>query len=123
MPDRARRELGGYYPTYADFVPIKKGHSTYEHQPMRLVPPTEDGTPDSYSLNADFTDEYLADNRNPRWVEKPVVAYLWGADGNLQELSCDRAAPQNSMVVQEDQKADPAWDGAQCGSYWRCFQR
>ena len=75
--DRARRRLAGYYPTYADFEPIKKGHLTYEHQPMRLVPPREDGTPDSYSLNADFTDEYLADNRNPRWVEKPVVAYLW----------------------------------------------
>ena len=77
MLDRARPELAGYYPTYADFEPIKKGHLTYEHQPMRLVPPREDGTPDSYSLNADFTDEYLADNRNPRWVEKPVVAYLW----------------------------------------------
>ena len=75
--DRARRKLAGYYPTYADFEPIKRGHLTYEHQAMRFVPPTEDGTLDSNSLNADFTDEYLADYRNPRWVEKPVIAYLW----------------------------------------------
>ena len=75
--DRARRELVGYYPTYADFEPIKQGHLTYEHQPMRLVPRREDGTPDSHLLNADFTDAYLADHRNPRWVIKPTVAYLW----------------------------------------------
>ncbi|MGI6419473.1 MAG: DUF1156 domain-containing protein [Thermoguttaceae bacterium] len=75
--DRARRELAAYYPTYADFEPIKKGHIAYEHQPMRLVPLKDDGTPDIDSLNDEFTDEYLEDKRNPRWVAKPTVAYLW----------------------------------------------
>lgn len=75
--DRARRELAQYYPTYADFEPIKKDHIAYEHQPMRLVPLKEDGEADIDSLNAEFTEEYLADNRNPRWVAKPTVAYLW----------------------------------------------
>jgi adenine-specific DNA methylase len=75
--DRARRELAQYYPTYADFEPIKKDHIAYEHQPMRLVPLQEDGTPDIDSLNAEFTREYLEDKRNPRWVAKPTVAYLW----------------------------------------------
>jgi putative DNA methylase len=75
--DRARRELAAYYPTYADFEPIKKGHIAYEHQPMRLVPLKDDGTPDIDSLNDEFTEEYLEDKRNPRWVAKPTVAYLW----------------------------------------------
>lgn len=75
--DRARRELAQYYPTYADFEPIKKDHIAYEHQPMRLVPLKDDGTPDIDALNAEFTEEYLEDKRNPRWVAKPTVAYLW----------------------------------------------
>jgi adenine-specific DNA methylase len=28
-------------------------------------------------LNVEFSEEYLADKRNPRWVAKPTVAYLW----------------------------------------------
>jgi adenine-specific DNA methylase len=74
--DRARRDLARFYPTYADFEPLKPGKA-YERQPMRLVPLTEDGTADIAALNAEFTAEYLADPRNPRWVAKPTVAYLW----------------------------------------------
>lgn len=74
---RARRELGDYYPTYADFEPIRKDHISYERQPMRLVPLKDDGTPDTDALNAEFTREYLEDKRNPRWIAKPTVAYLW----------------------------------------------
>jgi adenine-specific DNA methylase len=75
--DRARRKLARYYPTYADFEPITKDHVAYERQPMRLVPLKEDGTADIESLNADFSKGYLEDRRNPRWVAKPTVAYLW----------------------------------------------
>lgn len=75
--DRARRELAKFYPTYADFEPIKKDYIAYEHQPMRPVPLRDDGTPDTDQLNAEFTEEYLEDKRNPRWVVKPTVAYLW----------------------------------------------
>ena len=75
--DRARRELAQYYPTYADFEPIKKDEVAYEHQPMRLVPLKDDCTLDIDSLNDEFTQEYLEDKRNPRWVAKPTVAYLW----------------------------------------------
>lgn len=75
--DRARRELAQYYPTYADFEPLKKGLVAYEPRPMRLVPLNEDGTPDLDRLNAEFTQAYLDDKRNPRWVAKPTVAYLW----------------------------------------------
>lgn len=75
--DEARKELAPYYPTYADFVPIKKDHVSYEKQPMKLVPLKEDGTPDIDKLNAEFTKEYLDDKRNPRWITKLTVAYLW----------------------------------------------
>ena len=74
---RARQELAQYYPTYADFEPIKKDHIAYEHQPLRLVPLRDDGTPDMNALNGEFTEDYLADKRNPRWIAKPTVAYLW----------------------------------------------
>ncbi|MBI4525150.1 MAG: DUF1156 domain-containing protein [Deltaproteobacteria bacterium] len=76
--DHARRELARFYPTYADFEPLDlKNPKPYEKQPMRLVPLREDGTPDVDALNADFSKDYLADRRNPRWVAKPTVAYLW----------------------------------------------
>lgn len=75
--DRARRELAQYYPTYADFEPLIKDKVAYEHKPMRPVPLKDDGTADIESLNAEFTQEYLDDKRNPRWVAKPAVAYLW----------------------------------------------
>ena len=75
--DRARRELAEYYPTYADFEPIKKGQVAYEPQPMTLVPVEEDGNADVDTLNSEFSSEYLADKKNPRWVTKPTVTYLW----------------------------------------------
>lgn len=75
--DRARRELAQYYPTYADFEPIKKDHIPYEHLPMRLVPLKDDGTANIEALNSEFTEDYVSDPRNPRWVMKPTIAYLW----------------------------------------------
>ncbi len=78
----ARRGLARYYPTYADFQPLKdvedwrKRHPD-QARPMTLVPPLEDPTADIGALNAQFAAEYVADDRNPRWLAKPTVAYLW----------------------------------------------
>lgn len=72
----ARKELAPYYPTYADFEPLKPG-KPYEKQPMQLVPLKDDGTPDIDALNGEFSQEYLDDERNPRWIAKPTVAYFW----------------------------------------------
>ncbi len=74
--DRARPDLAKYYPTYGDFEPPAPGRA-FERQPRRLVPLKEDGLPDVAALNAEFNAQYLADPRNPRWVAKPTVAYLW----------------------------------------------
>jgi len=76
--DHARQELARFYPTYADFEPLDKIiPKPYEKKPMRLVPLQEDGTPNIDALNAEFSREYLNDKRNPRWVAKPTIAYLW----------------------------------------------
>ncbi len=76
--NRARKELAPFYPTYAEFEPVEKNPPVaFERQPLRLVPLREDGTPDVGVLNAEFSREYLALPRNPRWVAKPTVAYLW----------------------------------------------
>ncbi len=74
---RARKELAEYYPTYADFEPLKKDKISYERQAMQLVPFAKDGSPDIGSLNHECSDDYLDDGRNPRWIAKPSVAYLW----------------------------------------------
>jgi hypothetical protein len=81
--ERARRDLARFYPTYADFEPLRLtakdvgSAKLYEKRPMQLVPLKDDGTPDIDALNKDFSKEYLDDKKNPRWVAKPTVAYLW----------------------------------------------
>lgn len=71
-------ELAEYYPTYAEFETLDKQYGkAYEPQPLKLVPLNDDGTPDAEALNSEFSEEYLKDKRNPRWVVKPTVAYLW----------------------------------------------
>ncbi len=76
--NEARKELAPFYPTYADFEPLDLKHpKPYEKQEMRLVPLNDVGMPDIAALNAEFSEEYLRDKRNPRWVAKPTVAYLW----------------------------------------------
>ncbi|GMW01521.1 MAG: hypothetical protein AMXMBFR84_26580 [Candidatus Hydrogenedentota bacterium] len=76
--NEARKELAPYYPTYADFEPLDLKHpKPYEKQPMQLVPLDDHGRVIIDALNAEFSEEYLADKKNPRWVAKPTVAYLW----------------------------------------------
>ncbi len=76
--DRARRELAQFYPTYANFEPAdRRASKAYETQTIRVVPMDTDGRADIDQLNAEFSKDYLADVRNPRWVAKPTVAYLW----------------------------------------------
>jgi len=75
--NRARRDLAKYYPTYADFEPLKDTGKPYERQSMRLVPTNKDGVADVSALNRDFSKDYLESKANPRWVAKPTVAYLW----------------------------------------------
>jgi len=75
--NQARKDLAKYYPTYADFEPLKDSGKKYKKRKMKLVPLKEDGTPDIDALNAEFNKKYLEDKTKPRWVAKPTVAYLW----------------------------------------------
>ena len=73
----ARQRLARRYPTYAAFQALKPGGRPFEPQPLTLLAPDADGNADACPLNAAFDAVYLKDARNPRWVAKPTVAYLW----------------------------------------------
>ena len=81
-----RKRLAHRYPTYAYFEPVKpkgRGRSAvlpprpYRRRPPRQLEPDTNGRVSADSLNDEFDSLYLEDDTNPRWVAKPVVAYLW----------------------------------------------
>ena len=84
--DGARRELASRYPTYAEFEPEKaKGRRgepplppmRFKARPPKLLVLDEQGRVSVDDLNAEFDSLYLEEARNPRWIAKPAVAYLW----------------------------------------------
>ena len=74
---RVRAKLAVRYPTYAEFQPLASSDQPFEPKPLTLLPPNDAGETDAEPLNAAFGPTYLKDPRNPRWVAKPTVAYLW----------------------------------------------
>ena len=86
---------------------------------MRLVPLRDDGTPDIDSLNAEFTADYLADKRNPRWVAKPTVAYLWARTVTCKNCRATMPLLKTRWLCKKDQQAGPADDGANDRPIWR----
>ena len=73
---RARRDLAGHYPIYAEYEPLERS-SGYDRRPLRLVAVDEEGTPRLDTLNVELDQAELRDPRTPRWIVKPTVAYLW----------------------------------------------
>ena len=82
----ARRALAARYPTYAEFDPVKtKGRRAkvslppkrFKPRPPVLLEPDAQGQVSVEEFNAAFDSLYLEERRNPRWVAKPTVAYLW----------------------------------------------
>jgi len=73
---RARKELAPYYPTYAEFEAPAPGEE-FGPRPLQLLELDEHGAAQLDPLNADFDETYLKNPRNPRWIAKPTVAYLW----------------------------------------------
>ena len=83
---RVQRSLAGRYPTYAEFEPVRsKGRARrwdeaeveFDPRPRQLLEPDVDGAVSTAELNGEFSRAYLDDKRNPRWIAKPTVAYLW----------------------------------------------
>ena len=96
--DAARRELAGRYPTYAQFEPVKRrGRGKvpalppvrFKPRPMRLLTPDDEGRVSAATLNAEFDSEYLEDERQPRWIAKPTVAYLWARTAQCGNCRAD----------------------------------
>jgi len=103
--DHARRELARYYPTYADFEPWDlRNPSPYEKQPIRLVPLKDDGTADVDALNAECSKEYLAEKRNPRWIAKPPVAYLWARTVKCKNCRATLPLLKTRWLCKKDKK-------------------
>ena len=103
--NQARKELAQFYPTYADFEPIDlKYPNPYEKQPIRHVSLKDDGTPNIDKLNADFSKEYLDDKRNPRWVAKPTVAYLWARTVKCKNCRATVPLLKSRWLCKKDRK-------------------
>jgi len=75
---RAKVDLARFYPTYAEFEPLDKENKTWEHRRLvRVAVEQARGSVYPVDPNTDFDAAYLGNHRNPRWVMKPTVAYLW----------------------------------------------
>ena len=86
-----RRQLARRYPTYAAFQALKPGGRPFEPRPSTLLAADANGDADVSPLNAAFDAVHLKDPRNPRWVAKPAVAYLWARTARCK--GCRTTAP------------------------------
>ena len=100
---RARRELAAYYPTYADFEPQTPGVD-FEPQPISLLDTDDDGVLLLDPLNAGFDAAYLRDPRNPRWVAKPTVAYLWARTVPCKQCRAPLPLLKTRWLCKKDRK-------------------
>ena len=100
---KARTELAAYYPTYAEFEPLKPDEE-YEPRPMRLVEVDDEGIPQVDPLNAEFAAAYLKDPRNPRWIAKPTVAYLWARTVTCKQCRATLPLLKTRWLCKKDRK-------------------
>ena len=100
---KARTELAAYYPTYAEFEPLKPDEE-YEPRPMRLLEVDDEGVPQVDPLNAEFDDAYLKDPRNPRWIAKPTVAYLWARTVTCKQCRATLPLLKTRWLCKKDRK-------------------
>ena len=89
----ARRELAQFYPTYADFEPLSDEVTEWPQRERVQVALKPDDTLDAEALNAEFGAAYLKDKKQPRWVVKPTVAYLWARTVSCQDPKCGAEVP------------------------------
>jgi len=89
--DQAKRQLAKHYPNYAEYEAPKAGGKPYEAQARQLLVPDSNGNVDVDPLNAKLDAFYLKDPRNPRWVTKPTVGYIWAR--TVQCKGCRATVP------------------------------
>ena len=100
---RARRELASYYPTYAEFQPLTPDGDA-EQRPLRLLELDDDGIAQLDPPNAEFEKSYLEDRRNPRWVAKPTVAYLWARTVTCKQCRATLPLLKTRWLCKKDNK-------------------
>ena len=100
---KARTELAAYYPTYAEFEPLKPDEE-YEPRPMRLLEVDDEGVPQVDPLNAEFDAAYLKNPRNPRWIAKPTVAYLWARTVTCKQCRATLPLLKTRWLCKKDRK-------------------
>ena len=100
---KARTELAAYYPTYAEFEPLKPDEE-YEPRPVRLLEVDDEGIPQVDPLNAEFDAAYLKDPRNPRWIAKPAVAYLWARTVTCKQCRATLPLLKTRWLCKKDRK-------------------
>ena len=100
---KARAALAAYYPTYAEFEPLKSD-AEFEPRHRRLLEVDDAGVPQADPLNAEFDDAYLADPRNPRWIAKPTVAYLWARTVTCKQCRVSLPLLKTRWLCKKDRK-------------------
>ena len=100
---KARTELAAYYPTYAEFEPLKPDEE-YEPRPMQLLEVDDEGVPQVDPLNAEFDDAYLKNPHNPRWIAKPTVAYLWARTVTCKQCRATLPLLKTRWLCKKDRK-------------------
>ncbi len=100
---RARRELARYYPTYAEFVPLKRDIE-YDPRSARLLETDAEGRLVLDPLNAEFDAAYLGDPRNPRWIAKPTVVYLHARTVTCKQCRATLPLLKTRWLCKKDRK-------------------
>ena len=130
----ARKRLARRYPTYAEWSvvsgkgsvakethPGPSGHPSEEGSrlsplgrgaasaagwvpPLQLLEPDADGKTNVGPLNASYAKAYLADPRNPRWIAKPTVAYLWARTVRCKGCRATLPLLKTKWLVKKDNK-------------------
>ena len=100
---KARTELAAYYPTYAEYEPLKPDEE-YESRPMRLLEVDDEGVPQVDPLNAEFDAAYLKSPLNPRWIAKPTVAYLWARTVTCKQCRATLPLLKTRWLCKKDRK-------------------
>ncbi len=72
--------------------------------PLQLLEPDADGKTDVGPLNAGYAKAYLADPRNPRWIAKPTVAYLWARTVRCKGCRATLPLLKTKWLVKKDNK-------------------
>ena len=71
---------------------------------MQLLEVDEEGVPQLDPLNAEFDAAYLKDPRNPRWMAKPTVAYLWARTVTCKQCRATLPLLKTRWLCKKDRK-------------------